>query len=474
MTSHNSPSLLSQGIGQANNGNVSAVNYANATKRNLRANEEIKFTKEQGIIMHAVDGIDAEEYVYALGEITNPTNIINFSKISNQRIRIYLKDKDIAQTITNTYKTIKVLNQDIHIRPLSIQSKRLVISGATPEMPNQLIINELKRLGMNPTSSMNFLRAGLKKPNFEHILSAKRCIYISKDSEQNTIPETTMIEFEGSYFRLFLSDDSLFCLLCKKHGHDTSTCRNKSQQNQPNDQTNQNEPNLLQETPSEKESQSKSIENFPQNKNLLSQPVNHGLEPTYLKPGNSQKHITKRPLTTNLNSTDASETEEESKDSNKHKEATTTDHDLTDHFETVNLKKKKKRTKKTSSTSSNWNSKDTTVDEILFGEINIKHEMEKHPEKYCLNWEKLQDLLENTQGSNNSLEISQEYETNTENLIETLDALYPLIVIRSNKHKFTLLKNKLIHEKSELQTEHLKLNMTESPTTPNNTNQNSQ
>lgn len=447
MTSiNNSPTLLSQGNGQVSDVQSDVNSFANRTKRTL-------FTKEQGIIMHAVDGIKPEEYVYALGEITAPINILNFSKISNQRIRIYLKNKTIAENITNTYKKIQVKDadnklHDVSIRPLSIQTKRIVISGACPEIPDDLLINELKKLGLTPTSTMNFLRAGLK-PNFEHITSAKRSIYVTRDDIH--IPDTILINFEGSLNRIFLSDDSLFCLRCKKHGHESSSCRN-------------NEPRTVNREENAQRREPNTLANNIQK--LLERNVN--LPATSEGPSSSQndmtqKNIPKRPLVSVSSLDDA----EESTQNYDKKHSNTTDEEQTD-FETVTRKRSQKRTKKKKLTSTTPASQDVTADEAFLTENNVKKEMKKNPQEYCLNFEQLEELLENSQNIKNPLEITKDYVSDTNTLVDTLDNLYPLLENTKNKHRFTRLKNKIL---KELENKDIEENntqmMTEPPTTTN-------
>lgn len=51
--------------------------------------------------METTDGIESEEYIYALGDVINPQLILNYGKISNDRIRIYLKDEATVKQIIN-------------------------------------------------------------------------------------------------------------------------------------------------------------------------------------------------------------------------------------------------------------------------------------------------------------------------------------------------------------------------------------
>lgn len=59
-------------------------------------------TKKQAIVMHAVEPLKLFDYVRALSQIVTPKNIIFASKISNQRICIYLASIQIVDNLVST------------------------------------------------------------------------------------------------------------------------------------------------------------------------------------------------------------------------------------------------------------------------------------------------------------------------------------------------------------------------------------
>lgn len=191
-------------------------------------------TNEYGIIMDDTTGTLTDDCIYALESYTNIEKLDSYSKLSNGRIMVFFTDKITAETLTKSHKYITVNNKQINIRPIISPHKRLVISNPPPTIPHEIIINKLKELGIKPTSEMIFLRAGLKKPGFAHIKSFRRSIYVSDDIEH--IPETTVIEFENRAYRIFISDDSEYCVYCKKHGHKIELCKYKMQDEQNNKQ----------------------------------------------------------------------------------------------------------------------------------------------------------------------------------------------------------------------------------------------
>lgn len=199
-----------------------SINYAAAVKRSSRA----AHTRENGIIIEMVEGIPEEDYVYAITNLTNPTNLEYAFRMSKQRLCIYFKEKNIAEYITINHKTIKINNINIKIRPIITNSKRLLLSNVHPTIPENLLENELKQMGLTLTSNMQYLRAGYKRPELAHIVGSRRAIFVTNDNEQ--IPEHINITYENVNYQIYITEDSELCTFCRKYGHNLNTCRIKN------------------------------------------------------------------------------------------------------------------------------------------------------------------------------------------------------------------------------------------------------
>lgn len=69
--------------------------------------------------------------------------------------------------------------------------------------------------------------------------------------------------------------------------------------------------------------------------------------------------------------------------------------------------------------------------------------METNPNKYIISYEELTDLIDNAHGNKNKIALAQEYTPNIQQLIKTLNDLYPLLDDSNMKNRFTRLKNKI-------------------------------
>ncbi|CAH1155699.1 unnamed protein product [Phaedon cochleariae] len=183
-----------------------------------------KFPKQdQAILFPFIDGIKLQEYVVALGPIVQPKNILFSSRISNNRICIYLSSTEAVNSFLKNCGQIKIKENIIDARRLITPASRLILSNVCPAIPHEIIQTHLVNLGMKLLSPISFLRVGIQEPQYSHVLSFRRQVYYSP-TDNMPIPESFLIKFEGTSYRIFLSKDGLNCYKCKKSGHLAASC----------------------------------------------------------------------------------------------------------------------------------------------------------------------------------------------------------------------------------------------------------
>lgn len=179
--------------------------------------------KDQAIIIDALENVQIKDYAQALGKIIDPSQIRFLSRISNNRICIYLSSKIIVDEIIDNSKYITIQNVKIPIRPLINRNKRIIISNVCPVIPHTEIEKKLNELNIKPQSPISFLRAGLNETGFNHILSFRRQVYVTPE-DFTRIPDKISIDFEEMSYWLYFSSDTMTCFICKKEGHVASKC----------------------------------------------------------------------------------------------------------------------------------------------------------------------------------------------------------------------------------------------------------
>lgn len=180
--------------------------------------------KEQAIVFHTEDNLKLVDYVKSIGDIVGPKNISFASRISNNRICIYLNKIELVDHLIKNNPIIHIGDLDLAIRRLVTPAKRVLISNVCPSIPHDLIRAALENYGLQLTSQISFLRAGIPGDEYSHILSFRRQVYIVPPSDDYELQTSLVIAFENNAHRIFLSTDKMECFLCKQSGHIASLC----------------------------------------------------------------------------------------------------------------------------------------------------------------------------------------------------------------------------------------------------------
>ncbi|KAF0755520.1 Endo/exonuclease/phosphatase domain-containing protein [Aphis craccivora] len=79
-------------------------------------------------------------------------------------------------------------------------------------------------LDIKITSPITALKAGFKLDKFAHITSFRRQLYINPE-DFFELPGPIAITSDNTTYRIFITDDTLTCFLCKRTGHVSSSCK---------------------------------------------------------------------------------------------------------------------------------------------------------------------------------------------------------------------------------------------------------
>lgn len=387
------------------------------------AKKDIFPTKEQAIVIDAIEGVPINDYINAVGLLINPSNIRFVSRISQNRICMFLATKDITKSITENHLSIQINDKKLEIRPLISQHKRIILSNVCPVIPHVIIERELEKLQIKLESPITFLRAGISAPGFAHILSFRRQVYINPN-DVNKIPESMSIEFENTKYWIYPSADNVACFICKKQGHLAKHCSEN--------------PLVINEV-----TVSQQITQNDQNtKNFQAQelsPVKN--DPTTNQPETMYSHntpetsfpplpISKRALSTTNSKSSRTSSINNDEDTKKESNAQKGNNDNTIKHPTT---KKQKIEDTSDKTENNLEAHLQPIKEILSSTNN----------PYVLNYIQLKSFLEKTKGNPNVEEIALEYHENIPKIIECLREIYPHLNERSIKNRITRITKKL-------------------------------
>ena len=187
--------------------------------------------KSQAIVIDTVEGVQIKTYLKAIATKTEPTNIVAASKISQNRFCCYLNDVALVDKLTKEGNNVIEINgHPMKIRPYLVKSKRVIFSNVHPCIPHDVIIDELKCKGINPKSSMSFIRLGIDEVGFTQILSFRRQLFIDPE-DINKLPKEITINYDEAIHHIYVSTDKITCFICNLEGHTARYCPTAKQTN---------------------------------------------------------------------------------------------------------------------------------------------------------------------------------------------------------------------------------------------------
>ncbi|KAL7293117.1 hypothetical protein TKK_0013270 [Trichogramma kaykai] len=166
--------------------------------------EEAVPSKEQALILHCVDGLSFTDYVTAIGEMVAPTNVLFSSRISNNRVCVYLSKPELVDEIVDNQKCISIGKSMIPIEPLVKRKQPILISNVAPTIPNYVLQALLDKLGTKICAPISILRAPIVNKEYSHVLSSTRKTYIDR-RDAKKLPRSVKLEYENTIYYIYPS-----------------------------------------------------------------------------------------------------------------------------------------------------------------------------------------------------------------------------------------------------------------------------
>ncbi|VVC91410.1 unnamed protein product [Leptidea sinapis] len=179
--------------------------------------------KDQAIIIDAIENAQVKEYIVALGKLIEPTQIQFLSRISKNRICIYLTSKAIVDELVHSQKHVTIQNRQLPIHPFVKQERHVILSNVYPIIPNKVIEKKFEEIQIKLLSPISCLSAGFSEEDYSHILSFRRELCMAEE-DYKRLPERISVEYEGTNYWIYISSDTATCCICNKEGYLISKC----------------------------------------------------------------------------------------------------------------------------------------------------------------------------------------------------------------------------------------------------------
>lgn len=137
----------------------------------------------------------------------------------------HFTNKNIVEQIITKQPHIVVNNIKITYQRLINPAKKITISNVQPIIPHDIITKAITNISIRILSPITFMKAGFSNEEYDHIGSFRRQLYIHPD-ENEKMPGSILINFDQTDYRLFFSDATVICYLCKQSGHTPNYFKN--------------------------------------------------------------------------------------------------------------------------------------------------------------------------------------------------------------------------------------------------------
>lgn len=180
----------------------------------------------QSVVCDAIDGATNDDYMDQFEKLTSINNLIYFSKISENRVCFTVNSVDTANKIL--VNKINIKGQTLGFRPLQpgqtvYKYKRFVISNILPQIPNDVILDHLKALGLSTKNGISNIRCSSVNELRKHVQSHRRQFYL-KEEDVEKLPSKIKITHENIHYWIFIGADDIKCHFCKGLGHIAKYC----------------------------------------------------------------------------------------------------------------------------------------------------------------------------------------------------------------------------------------------------------
>lgn len=201
------------------------VNETNSVSYAAAAQSDQFPVREQGLVMDCVDELNLTDYTCAIGQIVHPNNIVYSTRISKNRVCIYLSNKKMVEDLTDKFTFLKIKEALVPIRPLVSKQKRLIFSNVAPPISHRVIEGVMDTLGIKRYAPITTLKASITQDCYGHVLSSRRQTYIDPNDVKK-LPELIKIAYQDITYFIYPSTDVMKCFLCKTDGHIAKHCPN--------------------------------------------------------------------------------------------------------------------------------------------------------------------------------------------------------------------------------------------------------
>lgn len=185
-------------------------------------------SRNNGIVFGSAAHVPIHDYIRAFADTIPAHCIVSASRISNQRIAMYLNSKEAVLSAVNNGLTFR--GAFIQVLPLVLPTTRLTLSNVYTEIPNSVLVKQVSAF-CKVVSQIRPIPIGFKDKQLAHIMSFRRQVQVLL-TPNVTLPDFVNFIHAGTNYRVFLSTEAARCFECGEAGHIGKNCKKTARPNE--------------------------------------------------------------------------------------------------------------------------------------------------------------------------------------------------------------------------------------------------
>lgn len=188
---------------------------------------EVRPKSNQAVVLELLKNneISNEKYIDALLEVVRPEEITHISRISRNRLCVYLTTAGKAAELVEVNKFVVVNNEQVKINYLIAKSVKVTISNADASISNTAIKRYLNHVcKIRTASSVSELKVNTSRDQLKNVHSFRRLVYIHPE-DVNKLPSSQKFQGDGTTWNVFFNTGNPKCFLCGSEDHFAKQCK---------------------------------------------------------------------------------------------------------------------------------------------------------------------------------------------------------------------------------------------------------
>ncbi|KAI2656615.1 Transposon TX1 uncharacterized 82 kDa protein [Labeo rohita] len=185
-------------------------------------------TRRHGVKI--VSKASVEDCSLAVGEVVGCENVMSASRMNNAVV-VFLRTTELTNILVESGVVID--SAFVPVLPLSLPSKKVILSNVPPFIKNDVLAQMLERYG-KLISPIKMIQIGCKSPLLKHVVSFRRFVYMVLNDSTGELDLTFNLKHDEFNYVIFATTNNMKCLNCGDFGHFVRACPRKEDRSKQN------------------------------------------------------------------------------------------------------------------------------------------------------------------------------------------------------------------------------------------------